>query len=200
MATRTAPRAPKNAPASVAKQAKVEADRKKASKAALHAALDTKKPKTPKVEATKPAAPVKSDADKKAQKAAEHEAYLAALRVDAAALGVDPEQYIAEQTGHTGATAYTGPMLVLRAAAKTYTKGVNGNPHCNDRVAQAFTALKPADTIRVCMELMGLENNPYIHLNIGQQSMNLRNKLRGQIKAGAVSVDAVVEAAQSIKE
>ena len=41
---------------------------------------------------------------------------------------------------------------------------------------------------------MKLHGNPYAHLNPGQQSMNLRNKARAQLKAGLLKL-ADVEAA-----
>jgi hypothetical protein len=36
--------------------------------------------------------------------------------------------------------------------------------------------------VPLIMKVMGLTSNPYEHLNQGQQSMNLRNRLRGAIR------------------
>lgn len=170
----------------VAANAAAEKARKAASKRALK-------------EATAPAKPAKPEPKVKTpeQQQAEHEAYLAALRVDAEALGVDPEAYIAEQLGGVKPVkdnAYTGPMLILRDAAKTYVTGKNGNPHCNDDLAQILDGLERAQVVEVLIDAMRLGMNPYIHLNPGQQSMNLRNKARGQLKNGLIKAEDITAA------
>jgi len=115
---------------------------------------------------------------------------------DAAATGMTVEAILADMgldvTGRPvkpadEKTRYAGPMLALVAARKVYVKGANGNPHCNDRVANAFASLTREQVLSVCIRAMKLEGNPYLHLNPGQQSMNLRNKLRGQMKNGFVT-------------
>lgn len=95
------------------------------------------------------------------------------------------------------ATGYTGPMLALRDRAKQglYKKAANGQPSCGDEVATILGALKPQFVIRACIIALNLEANPYTHLNIGQQSMNLRNKLRGALIRGEFGMGVVREAA-----
>jgi hypothetical protein len=82
-------------------------------------------------------------------------------------------------------------MAALRSAKERYVKAKNGFLRSNDEIAQAFDGLEPDRTITTCMNLLGLSANPYAHLNIGQQSMNLRNKLRTALKRGVISIDAI---------
>lgn len=93
---------------------------------------------------------------------------------------------------------YIGPMLALREAAKrgAYKKAANGQPSCGDDIATILGVLKPEYVIRACIVAMALPGNPYLHLNIGQQSMNLRNKLRGALKRGEFGMGVVREAAE----
>jgi len=177
--TRQPIKALNKSPEAVAANTKADAERKKASKKALrqHLAHDgDKKPKA----APKP----KSDADRQA----EHEAYLAALRVDAAALGVDPDAYIAEQLTPVATSGYTGPMLALRRAAKNYVKATNGQPCCGDELAQVCGAHSREEVVAALLQVLGFGSNPYTHLNAGQQSMNLRNKARAAIKNGTIQI------------
>lgn len=114
------------------------------------------------------------------------------------------EAELDEQTKDTAATeapaptGYTGPMLALRERAKQgqYKKAVNGQPSCGDEVATILGSLKPEQVIRACIIALNLPGNPYTHLNIGQQSMNLRNKLRGAMKRGEFGMGVVTEAAE----
>ena len=126
---------------------------------------------------------------------------LQAATIDAAALGVPVEQVLADMglaEDGTPKTAnkdgYSGPMLALKTARKAYIKGANGNQHCGDDIAQLFAGVKPAVAIRACITALKLDGNPYLHLNVGQQSMNLRNKLRGAIKNGTVKLSDAVSA------
>lgn len=97
---------------------------------------------------------------------------------------------------------YTGPMIALRQrlAAGAYSKAANGQPCCGDAIAQALGALKPAQVIRACVIAMNLPANPYTHLNVGQQSMNLRNKLRGCLKRAEFGMGVVNEAVEQVVE
>lgn len=169
----------------IVKNAQAEKTRKRESKKALRESL---KPE-------QPAKSVKPVTEKTAeQRQAEQEAYIAALRVDAEALGVDPDTYIAEQLAGTereSTAKYTGPMLALRDAAKHYVTGKNGNPHNNDALAQALDGLSREEVVTTLIKAMKLESNPYLHLNPGQQSMNLRNKARGQIKNGFLTIEEI---------
>lgn len=90
---------------------------------------------------------------------------------------------------------YVGSMLSLADRVKqgVYVKGMNGQLRSSDELAVALEACPAHNVIKLALEVLGLEHNPYIALNVGQQSMNLRNKLRGAIKAGTVTLDQVRE-------
>lgn len=96
---------------------------------------------------------------------------------------------------------YNGPMRALRDRVKAgkYTKAANGQPSCGDEVAQVLGALEPTEVIKACMIAMDI-TNPYLNLNIGQQSMNLRNKLRGQLKRGEIGMGVLREAVEVVME
>lgn len=98
-------------------------------------------------------------------------------------------------------TGYQGPMRALRDRVKAgkYTKAANGQPSCGDEVANALGALEPTEVIAACMVAMDIAN-PYLTLNIGQQSMNLRNKLRGQLKRGEIGMGVLREAIEVVME
>jgi len=184
----------------VANAAKADRARKAASKAAAKAAVAAQNAATfgaptPKTEPTpKP--------DHTAQDRANA---LETARVDAEALGVAFEQQCAEmgidpKTGapvvvEHGLSPGAISMLPLRAAALHYVRGV----HCADDIGMAFDVCTAAQTIaivgKILVEHGVLEvRNPYLHLNPGQQSMNLRNKLRGAIKNGFVKIGEVQDA------
>jgi hypothetical protein len=140
------------------------------------------------------------------EEAAAHEAenaanYRAALRVDAQAMGCETEEaieaYIAEQLGPVDDApkigGYQGPMLALRKAARHYVRGI----HCGDPLAALLDGMARADVVSclgtfLLKEGITTAQNPYLHLNEGQQSMNLRNKFRGAVKNGFVSHVALV--------
>lgn len=100
------------------------------------------------------------------------------------------------------ATGYQGSMLRLRErlAEGAYQKAANGQPCCGDQVATLLGALAPAQVIRACIMAMALPSNPYIHLNIGQQSMNLRNKLRGCFKRCEFGMGVLIEAVETVQD
>ena len=126
----------------------------------------------------------------KAAKAAEREAAKAARQAAREAARAERAAKLAELGG-------SPKMVALRTAKERYVKAKNGSLRSDDDIAQAFDGLEPDRTIAVCMSLLGLGANPYAHLNIGQQSMNLRNKLRTAVKRGVISIDAIRAAAQS---
>lgn len=97
-------------------------------------------------------------------------------------------------------TTYTGPMLKLRERLKAgkYAKAPNGQPCCGDLIATAFGTLKPEQTIAACVIALGCGHNPYGHLNIGQQSMNLRNRVRNAYKRGEFGFGVVREAIEEV--
>lgn len=203
--TRATRRAPVKALAQTTEQVATAAAADKARKTASRAAL--KAAKTEATKATKAAKATKTEAPTPVvDHAAEYAAN--ALRTateDAQALGVPVEQVLADMglaadgtpLPTTGKDGYSGPMLALKAARKSYVKGANGNQHCGDGVAQLFAGMTPAATIRACITALRLEGNPYLHLNIGQQSMNLRNKLRGALKNGSVKLSDAISAAST---
>ncbi len=181
-------------PATIRKASEAEKARKAASKKALHAAIDAEK------QTAKPAKPVKAEPtpeELQAKKDTEHAAYVAALRVDAEALGVDAEAYIAEQL-KPAKTTYTGPMLALKAARKTYVKAKNGIQCNGDDLAMICGEFSREVVVKALIRVLGLPGNPYTALNPGQQSMNLRNKARHALKNGLVTstqIAAVLQAA-----
>lgn len=136
-----------------------------AAKAEKQAARDAKKAEADKLKAEKQAA-------RNAAKA-EREARLAAL----AAEGKN----------------YTGSMLALADRVKqgVYVKGSTGQLRSNDELAQALDGVSPTDVIRIGLDVLKLEENPYTALNVGQQSMNLRNRMRGAIKKETLKIDDI---------
>lgn len=188
-ATKRAPVKTVNKTASaVAKNAAAEKARKAASKAALKAADPKELAKAAvslEKQASQPtpeALKVKADAD--------HAAYLQTLREDAAALGVDPDTYIAEQLAPVK-TKYNGPMLALKTARKAYVKAANGIQCNGDNLAMLCGQYPRETVVKGLIQALGLPGNPYLSLNPGQQSMNLRNKARHALKAGLVTSDHV---------
>lgn len=184
-ATKRAPVKTVNKTASaVAKNAAAEKARKAASKAALKAA-DPKELAKAAVSLEKQASQPTPEA-LKAKADADHAAYLQTLREDAAALGVDPDTYIAEQLAPVK-TKYNGPMLALKTARKAYVKAANGI-QCNGDDLAIMCGQYPRETVvKGLIQALGLPGNPYLSLNPGQQSMNLRNKTRHALKAGIVT-------------
>lgn len=81
---------------------------------------------------------------------------------------------------------YEGSMLALSARVSdgTYVKGVNGQLRSNDDIAIAMESVPAQKTVPLLLEVLKLGTNPYAHLNYGQQSMNLRNRLRGAVRKG----------------
>lgn len=166
----------------VAANAKAERDRKAASKKALRAATAPKAAKPSKPE------PIAKSAE---AKAAEHATYVQALRIDAEALGVDPDTYVAEQLAETPKSGYFGPMLALRKAVVKYVKAENGQPCCGDELANLCGRYSREAVVSGLVVALALPTNPYAHLNPGQQSMNLRNKARAAIKNGHVQISTI---------
>jgi len=80
---------------------------------------------------------------------------------------------------------YTGSMLALAERVKSgaYVKSLTGQLRSNDELAQALDAVPAENVVQLGMALFA-EPNKYPTLNIGQQSMNYRNRLRGAIKKG----------------
>lgn len=151
----------------------------------------------------KEAAEKKAAAEKAKQEAAEAKAKAAAEKKEAAEKAAAERKTAAEAKAKERAEAaakraeeranrparertYTGSMTTLadRVAAGQYVKGKNGQLRSSDEVALALEIVPAKQVVPVVLNILGLTTNPYVHLNYGQQSMNLRNKLRGAIKAG----------------
>lgn len=96
-------------------------------------------------------------------------------------------------------TPYQGPMLALRDRLKAgvYKKAANGQPSCGDEIAMILGQLEPSEVIKACCIALDIKN-PYEHLNVGQQSMNLRNKLRGALKKDVFGMGVVREAVEDV--
>lgn len=120
---------------------------------------------------------------------------------DAETLGEELDSEEDDQTDDEE-TGYQGSMIRLRErmAEGAYQKAPNGQPCCGDRVATLLGTLQPLQVIRACIVAMALPSNPYSHLNVGQQSMNLRNKLRGCFKREEFGFGVLVEAVETVKE
>lgn len=83
--------------------------------------------------------------------------------------------------------------LAEKVKSGAYVKSMTGQKRSTDALAVALDAVPATNVIKLAMHLLVLETNPYATLNVGQQSMNLRNKLRGAIKAGTVTMEKVIE-------
>lgn len=153
-----------------------EAQAAKDKKAADKAAADAEK-------AERKAAADKAKADKKAQAEADK-----AAKAEARALAKKEreERLAAAAEGKT----YAGSMLALADRVKqgVYVKSATGQLHSGDELALALDGVSPTDVIRIGLDVLKIEENPYAHLNIGQQSMNLRNRMRGAIKKQALAI------------
>ena len=155
-----------DAEAKAAAKAQREAD--KAAK--LKAAEDAK--------AAKEAAKLEKAAAKEADKLAKAEARAAAK---------------AEREAKLAELGPQGKMAALRDAKKNYVKSATGLLRSNDDLAQALDAVTATNVVPMALTLLKLEENPYARLNVGQQSMNLRNRLRGALKKGLITIAEVVE-------
>ncbi len=151
----------------IAKAKKEQAERDAATKAEKDKAKAEKKAEADKAKEAKAA--------DRAKAKAEREARLAALAADG--------------------KNYTGSMLALADRVKqgVYIKGATGQLRSNDELAQALDGISPTDVIRIGLDVLKIEDNPYVKLNVGQQSMNLRNRMRGAIKKETLTIAAITE-------
>jgi hypothetical protein len=102
----------------------------------------------------------------------------------------------------TGKTPAIGPMRGLRERLKqgAYQKMPNGQPANGDEVATALGNLEPLEVVKALMIAFDHTANIYGHLNVGQQSMNYRNKFRGALKRGELGMGVLREAVEVILE
>lgn len=161
--TTEAPKVTKQEADAAAAKAKID------EKAAKKAEADKKKSEREAAAAEKKAAAEKNKAERDA-KAAENKAARDARIAELAAAG----------------KKYTGTMLALsdRVKAGVYVKSTTGQLRSTDDIAEAFDAVPPQNVVKLGTLLFN-EPNKYAALNIGQQSMNYRNRLRGAVRAGA---------------
>jgi hypothetical protein len=93
---------------------------------------------------------------------------------------------------NTASKTINTSMLALREARKHYVRAPGTGMLVNgDRLALALAELNVEQIMFVCTQFLALESNPYAHLNRGQQSMNLRNKIRYAVLRGDVTVEEV---------
>lgn len=99
-----------------------------------------------------------------------------------------------------GGRTYTGSMLALseRVKAGVYVKSLTGQLRSTDELAVALDAVPAENVVKMGMAIFA-EPNKYTALNIGQQSMNYRNRLRGAIKK-ATEINGVKVTLDLIKE
>lgn len=90
---------------------------------------------------------------------------------------------------------YSGEMLSLADRVKqgAYVKSTTGQLRSTDALAEALDAVPVMNVIALAKEVLGLDENPYSRLNTGQQSMNLRNKMRGAISKGTLTIETIKE-------
>lgn len=88
---------------------------------------------------------------------------------------------------------YVGSMLSLADRVKegVYVKSATGQLRSTDDLATALDEILPTGVIALGLKLLKLDMNPYEKLNIGQQSMNLRNRLRGALRKGEINMTAI---------
>ena len=190
-ARRAAPKAPSLSAEVIARQAKADKERKRASKKALREALAPVK-----LEQVQPAETSEQVQRQRNLDAARAEAEVTGMTFEEActSMGIDPQTgQPVEQEEKSG---YAGPMLALRRRLKAgaYQKAANGQPCCGDAIAILCGQYSREVTVKALVAALGLGGNPYAHLNPGQQSMNLRNKARAAVKNGTLEI-AKIEAA-----
>lgn len=114
-------------------------------------------------------------------------------RAAAAAVNKEQREKLAAELVESG-RKYTGSMLALaeRVKAGVYVKSMTGQLRSTDELAVALDAVPPANVVHLGC-LLFEEANRYTALNVGQQSMNYRNRMRGAIKAGKFTLDHLKE-------
>lgn len=190
----------------VAAAAAADKARKAASRAALKAAkqAEAKAAEAAEVVVEQPQVqPVEDDAAIQARHDQDAANALQTAIADAATLGVPLEQMLADmgiddqgRPLQTDKQRYDGSMLALVSARKSYVKAGNGILCNGDQLAVICGTHSRDETVKALGTLLfskGLTAavNPYLSLNPGQQSMNLRNKARHALKAGTISYDDV---------
>lgn len=129
----------------------------------------------------------------KARKAAEREAarQQKAAEKEAARQQKAAERAAAKADREADGTQPVMAALRARTAAGVYVKGLNGQLRSTDAVAVALEAIPAQKTVEALLKILGDTENKYAALNYGQQSMNLRNRLRGAVRKGTVTLEFV---------
>ncbi len=142
------------------------------------------------------AANATAKAELAAEKLAAKEAKATAKAEATAATAAKAQARADAKAAREARLAELGPqskMSALRDAKKNYVKSATGLLRSNDELAQALDTVTATNVIPMALVLLKLEENPYARLNVGQQSMNLRNRLRGALKKGLVTIAQVIE-------
>ena len=86
-------------------------------------------------------------------------------------------------------------MLALAERAKSgaYIKSVSGQLRSVNPLADLLDGVSVDDVIRLAKEVLNISENPYTKLNTGQQSMNFRNRMRGALAKGTLTLDMIAE-------
>lgn len=101
---------------------------------------------------------------------------------------------------HDAKTPYAGPMCALKTARKTYVKAANGILCNGSPLALLCGQYKREVVVAALIAALDLPGNPYLTLNPGQQSMNLRNKARHAISEGRLSLGRVEAELKAVAE
>lgn len=199
MATRAPVKTLNKTPRTVSAEAKVEQARKVASRKALAAqnaaTYDGKTDApTPMAEAvTKAVFHVEQQARQAGRRTENLANEVFALTIDGETLNPEfvgpacPESLAVS----ANETRYQGPMLALVAARARYVKAGNGILCNGDGLAVVCGAHTREETVKALIIALKLPGNPYLALNPGQQSMNLRNKARHALKNGFLTIGEV---------
>lgn len=121
----------------------------------------------------------------------------AAKAEKAAAAQAEKQRKAAEKAAARAEKAAAEPAGVDMSAlsekvkAGIYVKGKNGQLRSNDEIALAMEVVPAKQTVSILLKALNLTENPYSALNYGQQSMNLRNRLRGAVRKGTVTIEAL---------
>jgi len=86
-----------------------------------------------------------------------------------------------------------------RQKAGVYVRGSDGHLRCDDQLAKLLDPLNHEQTVEVLLSVTGTQGNPYEHLNAGQQSMSLRNKARGMLRNGQITLTQVKQAVKRVR-
>jgi hypothetical protein len=139
------------------------------------------------------AATKKAEREASAAKAkAERDEIKAAKAAEAATKKAEREATRAASAG-TRERTYNGPMLALADRVKQglYVRSATGQLRSTDELAQALDDVPAANVVKLGMAVLGHAENKYAKLNLGQQSMNYRNSIRGAVRKGGENAPTI---------